>query len=220
MSIESEPTAHGFTVGQPTGRLRDPARPLTVRSPLLQLTFARAREFYRQPVAIFWVYGFPLLLALALSFAFRNRPVQRAAVDVAAGPGASTLAAALAADPRLNPAVRDADEARHRLRSGKTDLVVVARPPGYEFQFDPNRPESVLARAAADGALLRAGPARDAPPVYDRPAEEVGGRYIDFLIPGLLGMNLMGGGLWGVGYAVVDMRVRKLLKRFLATPMH
>lgn len=48
---------------------------------------------------------------------------------------------------------------------------------------------------------------------------EPGGRYIDFLVPGLLGMSLMGGGLWGVGFVTVDMRIRKLLKRLLATPM-
>src|SRR5438270_869157 len=83
----------------------------------------------------------------------------------------------------------------------------------------PTRPESALARAAADAALLRAGAARTAPPPIDRPSEAVGGRYIDFLIPGLLGLNLMGGGLWGVGFSVVDLRVRKLLKRFVATPM-
>jgi len=189
------------------------------RSPLFQLTLARAREFYRQPVAIFWVYGFPLLLALALSLAFRSRPVQKVAVDVVAGPAAEAVVAALAADPHLDPAVRDADEAHRRLRSARTDLLVVPHAPGYEYHFDPTRPEGVLARAAADAALLRAGPARDAPPTYDRPAQEAGGRYIDFLIPGLLGMNLMGGGLWGVGYSIVDMRVRKLLKRFVATPM-
>src|SRR5438067_8403280 len=104
MSIESEPLSS-------TGRVRDPAHGLS-RSPLVQLALARAREFYRQPVVIFWVYGFPLLLALALSFAFRSRPVQRVAVDITAGPGAEAIASALAADPRLDPAVRDADEAR------------------------------------------------------------------------------------------------------------
>src|SRR5947209_10090317 len=130
MSLESEPLSS-------TGRVRGPAHGLS-RSPLAQLTLARAREFCRQPVAIFWVYGFPLLLALALSFAFRNRPVQRVAVDVAAGPGAEATAAALAADPRVEPAVRDADLARHRLRAAKTDLVVVPHPPGYEYHFDPN----------------------------------------------------------------------------------
>jgi ABC-2 type transport system permease protein len=214
MPFKSDPT-----IAQLTGNQRDAARPFVVRSPLVQLTLARAREFYRQPVAIFWVYGFPLLLALALSFAFRSRPVQKVAVDVADGSGAEAVAAALATDPRLSPDVRDADTALRRLHSGKTDLVIVPLSPGYEFHFDPNRPESVLARVTADDALLRSGPARDAPPVVDRPAEEVGNRYIDFLIPGLLGMNLMGGGLWGVGYAVVDLRIRKLLKRFLATPM-
>src|SRR5690242_11801239 len=110
MSIDAEPAE------------RDPAiAGGLARSPLLQLTLARAREFYRQPVAIFWVYGFPLLLALALSLAFRSRPVQRVAVDVAAGPGADAVVAALAADTRLDPAVRGADEARRRLRSARVD---------------------------------------------------------------------------------------------------
>ncbi len=49
--------------------------------------------------------------------------------------------------------------------------------------------------------------------------EQSGARYIDFLVPGLLGMSLMGGGMWGLGFVTVDMRIRKLLKRFLATPM-
>jgi ABC-type multidrug transport system permease subunit len=189
------------------------------RSPLAQLTIARAREFYRRPSAIFWVYGFPLLLALALSLAFQNRPVQRVAVDVAAGPGNDSIVAALAADPTLTITIRDVGEARLRLRSAQTELVLVASTAGYEYNFDPTRPESALARAAAEAALLRAGPGRTTAPPVDRPSEAVGGRYIDFLIPGLLGMNLMGGGLWGVGFAVVDLRVRKLLKRFVATPM-
>jgi ABC-type multidrug transport system permease subunit len=55
--------------------------------------------------------------------------------------------------------------------------------------------------------------------VREKTFDEPGGRYIDFLVPGLLGMSLMGGGLWGVGFVTVDMRIRKLLKRFLATPM-
>jgi ABC-2 type transport system permease protein len=218
MALETEPTGHepDHAWSATPGHSLPPTA--AGRSPLVQLTLTRAREFYRRPSAIFWVYGFPLLLALALSLAFRSRPVQQVRVDVTAGPGGEAAVAALAADPLLKPAVLDADEAGRRLRTGGTDLVVVPRSPGYEFRFDRTRPESALARAAADAALLRsAAPA--APPVVDRPVEEAGGRYIDFLIPGLLGMNLMGGGLWGVGYAVVDLRVRKLLKRFVATPM-
>jgi len=70
-----------------------------------------------------------------------------------------------------------------------------------------------------DGLLQRKAGREDAAEVKDEEVDEPGGRYIDFLVPGLLGMGLMGGGLWGVGFVTVDMRIRKLLKRFLATPM-
>lgn len=190
-------------------------------SPLKELTLARLREFFREPAAVFWVYGFPLLLAVVLGLAFKNRPVENIRVDVRAdGPGGADAAekvrAALAADPRVSVTVGDAGSSRDRLRTAKTDLVVTpADPPDY--LFEPNRPESVLARAAADNALLRAR--SDLPKPRETTLDEPGGRYIDFLIPGLIGTNLMGGGLWGVGFVTVDMRVRKLLKRFLATPM-
>ena len=216
MASEKEPRAGSLAEGPA------PDRQLTLlqRSPLAQLTVTRAREFYRRPAAIFWVYGFPLLLALALSLAFQNRPVRRIVVDVAGRPRSRVDRRGPRRRSRpLTPAIHDAEEARRRLRSARTDLVVAASASGYEYDFDPTRPESVLARAAADAALLRAGAARGAPPAIDRPADAAGGRYIDFLIPGLLGMNLMGGGLWGVGFGVVDLRVRKLLKRFVATPM-
>jgi ABC-type multidrug transport system permease subunit len=85
--------------------------------------------------------------------------------------------------------------------------------------FDTNRPTSDAGRNAVEAALLRAARPADAPAVEDRPVDEPGSRYIDWFVPGLIGVNLMGGGLWGVGYSIVDMRVRKLLKRFLATPM-
>lgn len=196
-------------------------------TPLWQLTLARLREFFREPAAVFWVYGFPLVLAVALGTAFRNRPVERVHVDVRTdGPGGPAAAAALAdvfrADPdRFEVSTGDEAAVRNRLRTAKTDLVLTPGPDptaAPEYLFDPNRGEGVLARNAADNTLVRRRL-----PDYPKPAEktldEPGGRYIDFLIPGLLGINLMGGGLWGVGFVVVDMRVRKLLKRFLATPM-
>ncbi len=193
-------------------------------SALWQLTLARFREFYREPAAVFWVYGFPLVLAFFLGLAFRDRPVERITVDVqAAGdtePAAARLRDGLAADDRIKLQVHDAATCRERLRTAKTDLVVVpaATPPGYEYLLDPNRPGSVLARNAAETRLIRlAHP--DLPTPAERTVEEPGGRYIDFLIPGLVGMNLLGGGLWGVGFVTVDMRVRKLLKRLLATPL-
>jgi ABC-type multidrug transport system permease subunit len=191
-------------------------------SPLWQLTVSRFKEFLREPAALFWVYGFPIILTLILGLAFRNRPVEKVKVDVPAGtPGVEKLVAALGNDPQIDLA-KDHDEAtcRNRLRTATTALVILpsAAAPGYEYLFDPTRPECAIARNAAEAALLRhADPNRPEPKqvTFDEP----GGRYIDFLIPGLIGMNLMGGGLFGIGFLFVDMRVKKLLKRLLATPM-
>jgi ABC-type multidrug transport system permease subunit len=190
--------------------------------PLVQLVAARAREFIREPDAVFWVYVFPLFLVAALGVAFRNRPIETFRVVVEQGPRSAAVVAALQADPRFQAEVCDERECRTKLRTGRADLLVVpaiASPPQYAYYFDPTRPESVLARNATDDFLQRQAGRRDPVAGHDHELTEPGGRYIDFLIPGLVGMGLMGGGLWGVGFAVVDMRIRKLLKRYRATPM-
>jgi ABC-type multidrug transport system permease subunit len=194
-------------------------------NPLWQLTLTRFREFYREPAALFWVYGFPLILAFALGLAFRERPVPASSVDVERSnefPAATEqLRVALAAHRELHVTVHDPPTCRQRFRTSKTDLIVIPRPDtaaGYELVFDAMRSESVLARNAADRVLVRAANPHTPEPI-ETAVTEPGGRYIDFLIPGLLGMNLVGGGLFGVGFAVTDLRVRKLLKRFQATPM-
>jgi ABC-2 type transport system permease protein len=216
--------------------------------PLLQLVLARVREFYREPEALFWVYGFPALMVILLGIAFRNKPVDKISVDIERTPGAEGVLATLsengpavtrsrgaaerektpvasaAAAPRFEAEINPADVCRRRLRTGKTDVVVEvettsAGSPRYAFLFDPSRPQSTMARDAVDNALQRAAGRTDPAQIENKAFDEPGSRYIDFLVPGLLGMSLMGGGLWGVGYVTVDMRIRKLLKRFLATPM-
>ncbi|HJT36490.1 MAG TPA: ABC transporter permease [Pirellulales bacterium] len=190
--------------------------------PFVQLVLARFREFTRTPEAVFWVYGFPLVMTIGLGIAFRNKPVERITVDIEQTAAAGAVLDALQAEPRFVAAIRDADTCRLRLRTGKTEVIVTAThasAPHYQYAYDPTRPESLLARNAVDDVLQRAAGRRDPASVAEQPLDEPGGRYIDFLVPGLLGMSLMGGGLWGVGFVIVDMRIRKLLKRFLATPM-
>ena len=179
-------------------------------SPLWELTLARLRLFFREPGAVFWTFGFPLLLSIALGIAFRNRPAEPVPVAVVS----AEMERSLQADPQLRPRLLGESEAREALRTGKVDLVVLAGPP-IAYLYDPARAESRLARALADAALHPRG----APATVDRPITEPGSRYIDFLIPGLLGMNLMSAGMWGIGYIVVEMRTKKLLKRLVATPM-
>jgi len=203
--------------------------------PIWQLTLSRLKEFIRRPEAVFWVYGFPILMMLSLGIAFRESPTEIIAVDlVAAGVQGPTsqvqgqtasaplalleIRDKLASDLRFKITTLPADWQK-RLQSGKTDLVIEVLPSGsqqtYRLWDEPHRAESRIARYAVDLMLSRGA----SPPPEVSHLKQAGSRYIDFLLPGMIGMGLMGGGMWGVGFVIVDMRVRKLLKRFLATPM-
>jgi len=191
---------------------------MTGRHPYLLLVLARMRELMREPEVVFWVFIFPILLAVGLGVAFRNKPTDEIAVGVVATAGSDRVAAALSRDHRFRVVSVSTEEAAKLLRLGKVALVVV---PGtsYEYRYDPTRPDSVLARQKVHDALERAAGRADPVEVRETLVTEPGARYIDFLIPGLLGMNIMSGGMWGVGFLLVDMRSRRLLKRLIATPM-
>jgi ABC-type multidrug transport system permease subunit len=188
-----------------------------------QLMMARTKEMWREPEVIFWVFGFPILLALGLGIAFRNKPAEVNRVAIVAGEGAAHALDLLKASLQKGSIRTDelpAADAFNQFRLGKYDLVVIPEAGGgFEYRYDPGRPESVLARATVNDAMQAAAGRKDALSTSAKASSEPGARYIDFLIPGLLGMNLMNSGMWGVGFALVEMRQRKLLKRFVATPM-
>jgi ABC-type multidrug transport system permease subunit len=185
------------------------------------LCLARLREFYREPEVIFWSFVFPILLAGGLGLAFRNRPPEALPVAVVSGAGAEAVAKALGSAPLLRVSVLTEAEAALALRLGKVALSVVPGASGEAatYRFDPSRPESELARSRVDDVLQRAAGREDPLPARDDRVSEPGARYVDFLIPGIIGMNLLSGGMWGVGFSLVDMRIKKLLKRLTATPM-
>jgi ABC-type multidrug transport system permease subunit len=186
--------------------------------PIKELWLNRMRSFYREPEAIFWTYGFPVLMTVGLGIAFRNRPPEIIDVDIEASPRAAQVKAQLDELDTFSVEIHDADACYERLRLGKTAVVVKVGDP-FEYRYDPNRPESNLARTKLDDALQRASGRTDAVAVHDNLVTEPGARYIDFLVPGLIGMNILGGGLWGMGFVITDMRVKKLLRRLIATPM-
>lgn len=195
-----------------------PPASAAARSPLLQLSLARLRAFYREPSTLFWSFGFPILLTLALGVAFRSRPPEPVRAAVVAGPGAEAVRAVLAAGEGVEAAVLPADAARSALRGGQVAVVVgPGDPPRYAL--DPTRPESRLARAVVDDLLQRVAGRRDAFAARVEASTEPGARYVDFLVPGLLGMNIMSSGMWGVGWVIVEDRQKRLLKRMAATPM-
>ncbi len=192
-------------------------------SPFTELYMARLREFYRQPSRLFWVYGFPLLLAVVLGLAFRGGGERPMLLDLVTQTGKSERIAEVLRSMPGKFKIRESDSpsAMARLKAGKTPVVIEAgeTPESVVYHFDPTRPEAVAVRSAVDDTLQRAFGRKDVVAAQDVPVNEPGSRYIDFLIPGLLGMNAMGGGLWGIGFYLVNCRIAKLLKRFKATPM-
>ncbi len=197
--------------------MSEPRKPPTYH-PLLEMTISRLKEFGRESDAVFWVFAFPLLLTVALGFAFRDKPPDRIPVGVTQGPMAQKRFAALKKSPSLMPRLYDAKEGREELRRGRISLLVSGDATPV-YRFDPTRPDARTARVEVDDALQTSVGRRD---VFGSKVEfvsEQGSRYIDFLVPGLLGMNLMGTGMWSIGFSVVSARLKKLLKRFVATPM-
>lgn len=204
---------------------------------LRELTLSRFREFVREPEALFWVFIFPILLAAVLSFAFREKPPDRIPIGVLEGPAAGAALRALERSPVLLPRRYAEREGREALRTGRISLLVEPRGPGgagdrrdrsdrskgtappVTFHFDETRPDSRIARLEADDALQRAAGRRDVLAVESSVVREAGARYIDFLIPGLLGMNLMGSGVWSLAFSITSARGRRILKRLVATPM-
>ena len=191
-------------------------------NPLFELTTMRMREFLREKEAVFWVFVFPVLMTFALGIAFRNTAPDKTPVAIEAAATDARVdeaASVLSRSSEVTATVMSPEEATQALRSGKVAIVVKPANDSYEYRFDPTRPESRTARLLVDDVLQRGKGRSDVVRVGDEQVTEPGARYVDFLVPGLIGMNLMGSGLWGLGFTVVIARSRKLLKRFAATPM-
>ncbi len=182
---------------------------------LFQLTSARFRLFFREPEAVFWIFVFPILLSVGLSIAFRNRPAD---VLQVAGTTAQ-VTQSLNVDTGLRAVAVDEAEGKRELATGKILLLAVQAPDGIVFDYDDTNPDARTARLIADRALEKAAGQRDNVQIANQQVHEAGARYIDFVIPGLLGMNLMSSAIWGLGFAIVEARQKKLLKRLVASPM-
>jgi ABC-2 type transport system permease protein len=192
-----------------------------MRESFKQLVLTRFREFVREPEALFWTLAFPILLTVGLGIAFRNRPAEVVHIAVVGHPAsAAVVMTSLRASSAVSADSLEPDAAAHALRTGRVALIVRAQPSGgVSYEFDDTRPDARIARMLADNAIQRGAGRRDPIAVGEAQVREKGSRYIDFVVPGLLGMGLMGNGIWGIGFSIVDARRKRLLKRLMATPM-
>jgi ABC transporter DrrB family efflux protein len=191
--------------------MRDP-------SALRELTLARIRGFVREPEALFWTFGFPIIMAVGLGLAFREAPAERAAVGVERGTIAERYLPALRQSTEVKVTVLDAGSAERAVARGDVAVLLAGRD-RLTYRFDPARAESRSAQLIADRVVQRAAGAVPRVATIDDPTRRPGGRYIDWVIPGLIGLNLMSTGMWGMGFSLVQMRQKKQLKRMSSTPM-
>lgn len=190
-------------------------------SAIALLVQARLKEFVREPSAVFWTFGFPLLITVALGVAFRTQGTPQTVVALVSGPSSATIAKVLAEAPELAVDELSLSQAQDNLHRGTAALVVYPSDDGksIRYLFDPLRPEAKATRALANSLLQNAAGRQDPLRTQDETQHAQGTRYIDWLVPGLIGMQLMSGGMWGMSWAIVQARQRKLLKRLMATPM-
>jgi ABC-type polysaccharide/polyol phosphate export permease len=184
--------------------------------PLVRLTLVRFRELLREPESMFWMFVFPTILAAGLGIAFRSRPPEILRVAAIT----PELARSLQREQLLDVQLLTMPAAEESLRLGKIALVAAPDAGGTVlYRYDETSAEGRTARMLANRAIQRAAGQVDPVESKDEPIVERGSRYIDFLIPGLIGMTLMDSAVWGVGYPIVDARRKKLMKRLIATPM-
>src|SRR6476620_1171895 len=169
--------------------------------PLWALSASRVTQFWREPGAVFWTFGFPLLITVALGSAFRDQSPPPSRVAIVAGGGIAAVAEAVGGQRGLAVETDDAATAARRLRSGEVLLVIEAPAAGpVVYRFDPTRPDAPAARRVIDDAVQRRAGRRDPVAARDETAVARGARYVDWLIPGLLGMQLLNGAMWGAAF--------------------
>jgi ABC-2 type transport system permease protein len=186
--------------------------------PIWRLFVFRMKSLAREPGSLFWIFAFPVLTSLALGLSFDNRSLSEVSIAVADGPGAEGLTRDLDDAEGVRAARVPLERAREMLRVGQVALVVTSgeRP---EMYIDPTLPEARTARLLARDVLERRAGRTDRVDVAITSVREPGGRYIDFLIPGLLGMGLMTSSVITLGVALVQMRAGRLLKQMVSSPM-
>ena len=211
-----------LTAEQQSRRLQPYTKRAFRNTSMAQLTLVRFREFIREPEAVFWTFIFPVLLAAGLGIAFRQRGPDRVQIGVIGETPASTaLTASLRKDSSIVVRSFDDSAGARALRTGKIALLIRpgATADSVRYIFDRQRSDAVTARVVVDRAVQRGAGQVDPVRATDTYITEKGSRYIDFLVPGLLGMNLMGSSIWGLAFSIVTARSKKLLKRLMATPM-
>ena len=203
--------------------------------PTAALTIVSLKMFFRNRQAVFFSFTMPFIIMVifgVLNFdAFSE--VDIGIVDEAQNPLSEGLVQALEGNPALDLHRGTRDEAIRSLEEGKLDFLAIV-PAGFDASpnsaqveglFNANRPQeaqvgaTMLSRALDDLTFQLSGNDR----LFELESREVNSRsfeYVDFLVPGIIAMSIMQTGIFGVAFALIQLRQQGVLRRLRAAPVH
>ncbi len=171
---------------------------------------ARDREFVRDRSALAWNIIFPLLIILGFAYAFTGDQMDQYKVGVIHQPADAQLAFYSTRYMQFIEIVETEQSlAVSKVKRHQLDMLLDAQ--AKRYWVNDSSPTGYMLEKVLAGS---GGEAYEKQLVK---GEKI--RYIDWLIPGVLGMNMMFSALFGVGYVVVRYRKNGVLKRLKATPL-
>jgi ABC-2 type transport system permease protein len=215
------------------------------RNPLIQLILIHFREFVREPGIIFWSIIFPIAMAWVLGIAFSkqseliqqvvliensrvqyppfreflndSKKITKEFFDENTDCYEKTMASDKLGKTTFRFISTDWDHGILLLKRGQVNVIMKEYPDSLEYFFDPMNPQAKTIFILLSSAISNQNLVYESAAVS--PLTQKGNRYIDFLIPGLLALGAMNSLLWGISYALIEMRSKKLMRRMVATPM-
>jgi ABC-type multidrug transport system permease subunit len=208
-----------------------------IKHPFFVLTVSHLKEFVREPSAMFWSFGFPILMAIGLGLAFSGKKeiMHGVALIPSSNPqevlvrntffGGGTATDTLI-DKRFENEngrtryvfhITSWDNAEVLMKRGVISSILTEEKGKIIYHYDPLNPEAELIQIQLSNFFKYGDLGQDTGSI--KPLKTLGMRYIDFLIPGLLTLGVMMSIMWGVCYSLIEKRSKKLLRRMVATPM-
>jgi ABC-2 type transport system permease protein len=189
---------------------------------LIQLTVVHFKTFFREPAILFWAVLFPIIMAWVLGIAFSKKGESLRTVYVT---GESVIPEKITGEKvmgeetgnvyRIRFHKASEGEAIRAVKRGLITLFIEVKRDSMIYHFDPLNADAqlthlVLERSFADVSANNTS--------VD-PLQSTGTRYIDFLIPGMIALGIMNSCIWGIGWSLIESRMKKLLRRMVATPL-
>ncbi len=180
---------------------------------VIAIVSARNKEFYRDRAALFWNIAMPFLIVIGFAFALSGGPKDVYKVGIH-GDLAHPELDFLQLDyidfiPVTDLPTSIAKVERHRL-----DMLIDLDRAIPRYWINTSSPKGYFL-----GKLIEADPTNPSQPLEAMPVSGKAVAYVDWLIPGMLGMNMMFSCLYGVGYIIVRYRKNGVLRRLKATPL-